>query len=230
MIMTGIKHATSIPIETLRTTKSQQNDQDVLTFVHTHNPKHPNISKFINHCISDLNSSEKMAMVMQNTKIISARRQAPNLKNILTRARYNSNIPNVGVSKCKDTRCLLCKNHLIESSNFMFRPKNINFVVKRAMSCKSKNVLYVLECNSCNKQYIGETSCFRSRMNLHKSHIRSLTNDSLFVSKHIATCAKDLQNKFSCMPFFEMKNGDKEERLIKENYFINMLKPELNNN
>ena len=228
IINTGIKQATNIPLESLRSTKTPTNETDVLTFVHTHNPRHPNVSEFIKHCLTDLNSSERMEMVMKDTKNISAKRQAPNLKNLLTRAKFYPDINNGGVTKCKNNRCLLCKDHLIQSTDYTFRPKMINFNIKKPLSCKSENVLYVLECNSCHKQYIGETSCFRSRINLHKSHIKNLPNESLFVSKHIANCAKNLQNKFSCMPFYEMPNGDKEERLIKEQHFINKFKPELN--
>ena len=87
-----------------------------------------------------------------------------------------------------------------------------------------------MRCEGCKKLYIGETSNFRSRVNLHKSHIKN--KGGLFVNKHISQCndniSKDIKYVFKIMPFFKVKQDDEKIRKEKESYFISKFKPELN--
>ena len=64
------------------------------------------------------------------------------------------------------------------------------------------------------------------------THIAVTVNNppenSLFVSKHIFECAKDLSPKFTMTPFYKMASDSSIDRLLKEAYFINLYKPFLN--
>ena len=94
------------------------------------------------------------------------------------------------------------------------------------MSCNVLNCIYVLQCNGCHEIYIGETSNFRLRGNLHKSHINQ--NCGLNVSRHIHACANGQIIKFKIMPFYKILNDDSRLRKEKENHFITKFKPGLN--
>ena len=50
----------------------------------------------------------------------------------------------------------------------------------------------------------------------------------LYVSGHIANCAKNQPIKFQILPFYKMQNYNMTSRKMKENYFINLFKPKLN--
>ena len=86
------------------------------------------------------------------------------------------------------------------------------------MTCNTKNCIYVLKCAGCLKMYIGETSCLRSRTNLHRDH--SNRNTGLGVSRHLFSCAQGSGPKFVIMPFFKMSNDDQMQRRTKEEYLI----------
>ena len=78
------------------------------------------------------------------------------------------------------------------------------------------------------KIYIGETSNLRLRANLHKSHVNK--KEGLFVSKHLSNCKGNENNNdsFKIMPFYKVEKDDEKHRKLKESYFINKFKPELN--
>ena len=95
------------------------------------------------------------------------------------------------------------------------------------MTCDTQNCIYAIKCNGCNEMYIGETVNLRLRTNLHKDHIRQ--NIGLYVSRHIAECAKNInKEKFFIMPFFKLKTDSSTYRKSMEAHFINKYKPLLN--
>ena len=155
------------------------------------------------------------------------------MKKILTKAKFKTkpNLQNsAGVTKCTNSRCLICKNHLITGKCFKF--ENFEFKIKFPLSCTAQNVIYALKCNGCSASYIGETLDFRKRINLHKSHIKNLPHNSLYVSKHIKNCpgniAKDVNSMFSVMPIYQIRNKCKDTMTHMEQKFIEKFKPVLN--
>ena len=234
LINTGITKAKLIPLNELRKCSQKVPDENVITFVHEHNPWHQNSFQFVRDSISMLNTSDRMAKIMNSMKIINAKKQPFSLKKILTKAKFDTNNTGsestTGVTKCKNSRCLICKHHLITGNSFKF--DNIIFRIRFSLSCSAKNVIYVIKCNGCSASYIGETVDFRKRMNLHKSHIKTLSQHSLYVSKHINECpgnnSKDINNKFSVMPIYQTKENCKDTLTHMESRFIDRFKPALN--
>ena len=91
-------------------------EKDVLTFVHEHNPWHQNSFQFVRDSLTMLCTSNRMNNVMNDLKIINAKKQPFNLKRMLTSAKFETNTyPQnpAGVTKCTNSRCLICKHHLI---------------------------------------------------------------------------------------------------------------------
>ena len=64
------------------------------------------------------------------------------------------------VKKCKHPYCSLCE-HLIEAETFYFLSGK-TFKVNQSKSCDVKNVIYVIQCNNCKVEYIGETGNLRN--------------------------------------------------------------------
>ena len=102
--------------------------------------------------------------VFRDVPIIGFRR-AKSLKDILVRAKVPQ-IKNKGwCVPCKGPICEICK-HIVPTRNFTssttkrtyeIRPENLN--------CRSKNVVYLISCKTCHKQYNGSSKEFRARFN-----------------------------------------------------------------
>ena len=45
--------------------------------------------------------------------------------------------------------------------------------VRGIVSCKSKNVIYLIQCKACEQQYVGSASKFKERFRVHKSDINT---------------------------------------------------------
>ena len=92
-------------------------------------------------------------------------RKAKNLKDILVRAKVLQIKSKGWCGACKGQRCEICK-HIVLTINFTssttkrtyeIRPENLNY--------RSKNVVYLISCKTCHKQYTGSSEEFRARFN-----------------------------------------------------------------
>ncbi len=228
LIMSGINKARDHDIAELRqVTPKAANSNNVITFVHEHNPCHPNIFKEIKHSMSMLQGSTRMKDIVHNTSFISSKRQPPNLKHILTKSYFSNNVGTV--SRCESKHNCGCCDYILTGSSFFFSNANITFNIKTDMNCGTKNLLYVLVCKGCDKYYIGQTSLeLRNRLASHKSQIKNYQKSMCPVSQHVHFCAKKLKIKFRIMPFFKMHSSDAQLRDKKELYFIAQMKCDLN--
>ena len=83
---------------------------------------------------------------------------------------------------------------------------------------KNKNLVYSIPCNDCDKVYIGETGRMRdTRINEHKSKIRTLSSDSKIV-EHILNFKHKFE--FSNTKALAFEN-DWRKRIIKESILTN---------
>jgi hypothetical protein len=63
-----------------------------------------------------------------------------------------------GCFKCSRQRCVLCQNHLRETRTFSSCSNHTQYTIRDYLSCRSFNVIYLLDCARCGKtQYVGET-------------------------------------------------------------------------
>lgn len=227
LIESGIAKAQALNKDDLLKPQNKNNDKNILTFVHTYNPNNKEMCSVINNSLKILQGSNKLQNMLNNTKIIMSKRQAPNLKKLLTKAKINNTLSKPTVSKCQNKRCGTCA-HILEGSEIKFKAQTKPFTIKQNMSCTSKNIIYVITCNGCNEQYIGHTSDLRKRVTVHKQQIKDSNLRKLPISKHIHSCAKHKTPQFSICPFYKMNTDDTPTRLIKESYFIQKFKPTLN--
>ena len=103
------------------------------------------------------------------------------------------------------------------------------FNIKTNMDCGVRDFIYVIICNGCNENYIGESGdSLRHRAAVHRNQILLEHNRKLFVSNHIYHCAKDKIPMFKICPFYKLQCEDEIFRKEKEEYFIQKYKPSLN--
>ena len=225
LVRFGIDKATQTPITELRKKKDDNHIQDIIPFVHTHNPSNTKIYDVVKTTFPMLKNDEIMESVLTNSKLIASRRQAPNLKRLLSRSSLTNN---KGIKNCSERRCKTCP-YMPPVDSIEFKKTNKTFFLNSCFTCQSKNLIYCITCNGCSKQYIGETGdTLRNRMTVHRQHIRESKYQILYVSKHIAACAQGILPQFSITPFYKMQNYEEFARKNKEKYFISVFKPELN--
>ncbi len=99
---------------------------------------------------------------LSEKRIIFGYRKEKNLKDMLVRAKLPLSQPtNSPETKnknlCKTAKCnhcpLLNKDGEIHSSY-----TNVRYSCKKNISCKSSNLIYCIQCRTCKKQYVGQTS------------------------------------------------------------------------
>ena len=100
------------------------------------------------------------------------------------------------ISKCNRKNCLTCP---IFKPDPIFRSsvtgKTYKVIGPGDWSCSTSNVVYLVTCQRCGLQYVGETSqALRKRMNNHRANIKSLKPQFLY--KHFTSDGHRLEDMF----------------------------------
>ena len=109
-------------------------------------------------------------------------RQPPNLKKLLVRASLNKpkDKPN-GSYKTHTRNCVTCAV-LKETTTFASYSTKEKFTIYNSITCTTKSVIYLINCLSCGKQYVGETGGeLRQR---HRGHRQELKKGHTPLGKH----------------------------------------------
>ena len=123
-----------------------------------------------------------------------------------------------------DTRCETCKSGLfctsISSTNNGYK-----HIIKQPMTCKTKNVCYLINCKKCHQQYTGETQLeFHKRMNNHTNDIRQKKKSTGMV-RHFAKCGL---NNVQPVILKRVRSSDPFIRKAREQFYINIFGTEIN--
>ena len=176
MVEKQINEATKISREEALREKENINrgGKDVLVITY-----HPALSKKVqeimnrNHCILSLGHDHKK--LFPETPMV-AFRKPKSLKDILVRAiiKSQSTEPNMCGGCNGRSDCQVCRI-MTNSDKFTNKDKSRTFNLRKGtFHCNSKNVIYLLTCKTCEKQYVGSTiTTFRERYNNYKSKFRA---------------------------------------------------------
>ena len=223
LIESGIKRALEIPIEQLRESKPTK-EEDTLTFISTFNPNNPNVFPIIRQCFNNLSYSKSMSKVTEKKTLINSKRQAPNLQRLLCKSNFHSTEVAYQTKHC-GKNCVCCP-YLLTDSSYKFKRVNKTFNLKTNFDCESKNLIYVVICETCKEEYIGETGCtVKQRLNIYRQHIRQPEYQQIDVEEHLRLCSN---GKFCMFPFFQIRENNKTLRKAYETYFIDKFQPLLN--
>ena len=140
-----------------------------IPLVTTFNPLIEPLIKTIKSSYRGLQNDSDIAEIFSDPPVC-ARRQPPNLRNLLVRSSLQSQETTGGNFPCGKPRCKMCVR--MDTSNTI---KIGDQVVRTGhYTCDSPNVVYLMYCVKCeNSHYLGETGTkFRLRFNNHISSIR----------------------------------------------------------
>ena len=168
-------------------------DQDKLFLITRYNPALPPIREIIHDNWKTLEASRSAAALVDKEVVLGFKR-AQNLKDILIKSRisYHENPPqHPGVSGakhqnfCHRHNCRYCK-HFNTSGRVTSTQTGRTYVVPDRVCCESSNLVYLLTCNICKMQYVGQTlRQIRERL---REHFRYIENkmDSQPLGRHFA--------------------------------------------
>ena len=126
-----------------------------------------------------LHINPNLAEIFQNPPIL-AFRQKKNLRDIIgTKLIENVKVKRKFANKIqgKYTPCLannrtLCCKQVVHTTMFRSNQMNRIFQFHHNLHCKSKYVIYQLECTKCKTQYVGKPETeFNIRLNYHRKDV-----------------------------------------------------------
>lgn len=98
-----------------------------------------------------------------------------------------------GFISCQNAKCIACKFAPSKIKSFTSYKTGEKYEINQVLTCTDKDVVYVLSCQKCNLQYVGETSLtIRNRLSGHLYTIRN--NDDTPVSKHFNSIPHTIEN------------------------------------
>ena len=146
-------------------------------------------------------------------------------------------------SPCHTRSDNLCCNQIVNTNTFRSRKTNKEFKIFHRVNCKSKLIIYLLECIKCMIQYVGKSEWpMNIRLNKHRNDV--FRDDAIQVCKHFKQPNHDFNKDCKITIIEELKKKDKSLKQMRrileerENFWIIRLKTlhphgfnmELNNN
>jgi hypothetical protein len=197
--------------------------QQKTNLITTYHPQLSGLSQILKRHYHILEADPRLKSFFPTPPGITYRRTA-NLRDRLVHARVNrqqsSRFPTCAEG-CGVTRCLVCSQLATNDSVVSSIDNSYTFTIRESLNCNSKNLVYLLQCNLCRLQYIGETqTSFRLRFNNHKSHINSMP--LLPISQHVCKTGHSFRN----FAVYLLKSGfsSSKDRLAFESYMIHNFK------
>ena len=92
---------------------------------------------------------------------------------------------------CNAKKCENCK-FMKPTNTFKSTVTGISFSIKHKITCKSENVVYLMQCKKCKKQYVGETErALGERMNDHRSRMKK---PKTLIARHFSAENHSIEN------------------------------------
>ena len=227
---------------------SQKNREDLLRHkpkeqmkripcVLTYNSKLPNIKQAINKHWNILQINQQLQPIFNEKPIIAFRRNK-NLRDILgqktiTQGRVQRKV-SIKETKgwcrpCNSRNFNQCCRQIRNTNTFKSTQTKEEFKIYHHVTCKSKFVIYLLECIKCNIQYVGKSEWpMNIRLNKHRNDV--FREDAIIVCQHFKQISHSFNEHAKITIIEQLKHQNKiltqlrsilEER---EDFWIKKLK------
>ena len=174
------------------------------------------MSSIIHKHLNILSSSPRCASVFKAPPNVSFRR-TNNLSNLLVSSKLRNPLQNnqpCGSFQCY-SNCLTFNYITGGLTNYTFYSTGETRRINHYIDCSSKNVIYMVQCNRCHKQYIAETKRrLKDRFNEQTSISKPTAVSEYFLSNHHT--ASDMQ----LIPLELVKSNRDGVRKAREAYLI----------
>ena len=88
----------------------------------------------------------------------------------------------ISIRPCRRPKCITCK-YLNCSLTFRSTKTGIEYPIRHSFTCTSTNLIYLITCTKCKKQYVGlTTKQLNYRFNHHRTNI--MQHKNIYISNH----------------------------------------------
>ena len=155
-------------------------------------------------------------------------RRSSNLRDLLVTAKLSSNSTNPypqlpsGSFRC-GKNCATCPYISHGLTNYTFFSTGQTHPIKSNLTCETKNLIYMIQCNRCNLQYIGETKRrLKDRFNEHR---RTIDNPNAITkpttaAEHFLTAPNHTANDMQLIPIEKVHSKRDSVRKAREAFLI----------
>ena len=197
----------------------------IVPFVLTYHPDLPKVRDIVDKNWSIIESSDELKDIYQSKPVMAFRRPK-SLRDFLVRARLK---PNSGDDNqtgecrpCGRKRCQCCK--MITSAGTVKSSSGATVRLRQNTDCTTENVVYLISCSSCNKQYVGETKGpLNKRMNGHRDDWRHRRFERSPTAEHFHSADHDFLSNASVCCLEHNKEWSDSTRKLRESYWIRRL-------
>ena len=200
-------------------------DKAILPFVITYHPDLPKVRNIVDKHWPIIESSDHLNSVFPQKPIMAFRRPK-SLRDLLVRARLKPDSiddePHGECKPCGRPRCRTCDmitpSHIAKSSN------GAKVRLRGSTDCKTMNVVYLISCGECGKQYVGETKGLLSvRMNGHRDDWKHKRFERSPVAEHFRLPGHDFLSHASVCCLDHNSGWTDKTRKQRESYWIRRL-------
>ena len=174
----------------------------------------PNVTPILRKHFNILQQSERLKKIIATVPRVVYRRSS-NLKDKLVKSKTTVSA-GTGSGPCGKARCGVCQ-HVTPRNTIKSTNSNFTYKIYGSLNCDSSNVIYLLECGTCDEQYVGQTETpFRLRFNNHRAHMKSIPQ--LPLSRHMSKPGHSFDKlRVTFLQSGFKSNRDREQ---KESYLI----------
>ena len=153
-------------------------------------------------------------------------RSARKMSSYLVRTKLYPEERTKGSFKCSSKRYEVCLN-VNERSTFASTVTGETYIINHKFNCNDKCLVYLLTCNCCKKQYVGQTvDEFRFRWNNYKSNCRKHQRGETCMQQHLYEhfCSSNHNCFISDVSVTFIDKTDPSDPLKREDYWRSTLK------
>ena len=147
----------------------------------------------------------------------------PNLRDLLVKVTYGQTRDTYrGNSQCQQPRCKTWP-HMETDTSLCSRTTGERFCVKATTDCRTRNVVYLIECKKCAIQYVGETeNALHVPLTGHRSDIKHCWIDRP-VPKYFSLSDNSMKD-LPIMVIEKIYREDTDYRKWKESHWIETIR------
>ena len=157
---------------------------------------------------------------------VVAFQRSPNLRDLLVTAKLPSNSANprlpCGSFRC-GKNCATCPYISHGLTTYTFFSTGETRPIKFNLTCETKSLIYMIQCNRCNLQYIGETKRrLKDRFNEHLRTIDNPNNKSkpTTAAEHFLSSPNHTANDMILIPIEKIFSNRDSIRKAREAFLI----------
>ena len=230
-----IKDIKSVNRRELLSPRTKEEDKSRIPLSITYNKTLPNIKNIVEKYWHVLKINPSFEKAFENTPIIAFRRNL-NLKDIIgsntienDKVKRRPSVKTKGkCSPCLSNAKSLCCKQILKTEKFQSTQNKKTFEIYHHVNCKSKNIIYLMECTKCKVQYIGKSETnFNIRLNNHRKDTNNI--NGIPASRHFSKPYHEFNIHAKFIIIEQIKNANVSKETItkrlkaRENFWIQTL-------